>query len=125
MKITSLKSHGTIVAYRKGCRCFECDGMAEVYELANSYDDYRYMDVDENWEKRANCKGADTNIFLDPSKEKEAKVFCNQCEVKDQCLAYALKYPKEIDGMYGGFSYLNRNRAYRLYKKINRESVSV
>lgn len=99
--------------------------MGEVYELARDYHTIRYMVIEDNWERKARCKGEDTNIFLDPGREQEAKKYCNECEVKNDCLSYALKQPGTIGGMYGGFSDLNRNRAYRIHLKIRKEPVSV
>ena len=99
--------------------------MAKVYALAENYNDIRSMQIDSNWNNEAFCKGRDTNIFLDPSREAEARTYCNQCVVKDQCLSYALKKGNMISGFYGGFSDHDRNRAYRLNLKLVRESVGV
>jgi len=122
MKITSLRNHGTITAFNKGCRCSECDGMGMAHAMAQDYPKYRHMVIDDDWTKRAFCKGEDTNIFLDPAREAEAKKFCDQCMVSEQCLAYAFQGSTEVAGVYGGVSDLTRARIKRTYQRMEREA---
>jgi hypothetical protein len=42
------------------------------------------------WRELASCKGADTNIFFEESRIEEAKEFCDQCVVRDECLDDAI-----------------------------------
>jgi len=63
---------------------------------------------DQTWRDFANCKDADPNLFYtDPettgseasAQRKQAKAICNNCPVREPCLAYALKH--ELKGVWG------------------------
>jgi hypothetical protein len=58
---------------------------------------------DENWQDRALCPQVDWGIFF-PEKgvnATEAIAVCGRCEVRDQCLQFALENHIK-DGVYGG-----------------------
>ena len=57
------------------------------------------------WAKEAACFGMDPNLFYpfpgDRQGVREAVAVCNRCEVRPDCLAYALRV-HEKDGVWGG-----------------------
>jgi WhiB family redox-sensing transcriptional regulator len=66
------------------------------------------------WQERSACKETDPEAFF-PEKggsTREAKRVCARCEVKDDCLAWALK-KKEKFGIWGGLSERERNKLKR------------
>lgn len=64
--------------------------------------------------RHAACKGCDTDVFFTPSREAEALAICSGCEVRAECLAFALSLPEQIDaaGVFGGLTVAQR-RALR------------
>jgi hypothetical protein len=95
--------------------------MGIVHEMTKDYPKYRNMKIEDDWNKKAFCKGKNTNIFLDPSREAEAKKFCNQCTVSEQCLAYAFQRSTEMAGVYGGINEITRARIKRTFQRTQRE----
>ena len=73
---------------------------------SESYQDESYKNQDpELWRVLANCLGADPDLFF-PERgagTKEAKAVCSGCEVRDDCLEYALERG-EKHGIWGGLS---------------------
>ena len=68
----------------------------------------------ERWEKRALCSQTDPEAFF-PEKggsTREAKTICFRCEVRADCLDYALSHD-ERHGIWGGMSERERRRAKR------------
>lgn len=66
------------------------------------------------WQERALCAQIDPELFF-PEKggsTKEAKRICSRCEVKPECLTYALNHDERF-GIYGGMS----ERERRLLKR--------
>jgi len=67
------------------------------------------------WQRKAACRGAaadgPTGHFTQhPGERKRAIAQCwNECEVRTDCLYYALEQEDEIDGVWGGYS--KRERA--------------
>lgn len=69
---------------------------------------------DDEWRKSAACKGAATSDFFSTGQEKvrEMKRLCDTCEVRTQCLNFALE--NEITwGIYGGMTAQERNKAFK------------
>ncbi len=68
------------------------------------------------WSLLAACKGLDAAIFFpDEPGESEthmAKAVCSCCPVVVACLEYALTH-RELDGIWGGHSELDRRRVVR------------
>jgi len=56
------------------------------------------------WQDRGACRGADPDVFFPGPKQnaRQAKKICAVCEVKAECLAYAID--NEPLGVWGGMS---------------------
>ncbi|AMY19409.1 Transcriptional regulator WhiB2 [Rhodococcus sp. PBTS 1] len=71
-------------------------------------------DEDDQWQERALCAQTDPEAFF-PEKggsTREAKRICLGCEVKDECLEYALANDERF-GIWGGLSERERRRLKR------------
>lgn len=80
------------------------DGFEELYEAAE----------DDQWQERALCAQTDPEAFF-PEKggsTREAKRICLGCEVRDECLDYALAHDERF-GIWGGLSERERRRLKR------------
>jgi WhiB family redox-sensing transcriptional regulator len=67
------------------------------------------------WAKQAKCLQADPDTFF-PEKggsTREAKRICTMCEVRRECLEYALENDERF-GIWGGMSERERRRHKRL-----------
>ena len=72
------------------------------------------MDPELAWQERALCAQTDPEAFF-PEKggsTREAKRICVGCEVKAECLAYALAHDERF-GIWGGLSERERRRLKR------------
>ncbi len=70
-----------------------------------------FDEVDESWQDRALCAQTDPEAFF-PEKggsTREAKRICTGCEVKAECLDYALANDERF-GIWGGLSERERRR---------------
>ncbi|MGV0834468.1 WhiB family transcriptional regulator [Mycolicibacterium thermoresistibile] len=70
--------------------------------------------ADEQWQERALCAQTDPEAFF-PEKggsTREAKRICMGCEVRDECLEYALAHDERF-GIWGGLSERERRRLKR------------
>ena len=69
---------------------------------------------DRSWQTRANCMGVDPDLFFPErgASTKEAKGVCRGCEVRLECLEYALQNG-EMFGSWGGLSEGARRRIRR------------
>lgn len=63
------------------------------------------------WMDRGNCHGVDPELFFPErgASTREAKAVCRACEVRDECLEYALDHG-EKHGIWGGRSERERRR---------------
>ncbi|BBZ06739.1 transcriptional regulator WhiB2 [Mycolicibacterium doricum] len=71
-------------------------------------------DADDLWQERALCAQTDPEAFF-PEKggsTREAKRICHGCEVRDECLDYALAHDERF-GIWGGLSERERRRLKR------------
>src|SRR5699024_215552 len=71
-------------------------------------------DEEESWQERALCAQTDPEAFF-PEKggsTREAKKICTGCEVKAECLEYALANDERF-GIWGGLSERERRRIKR------------
>lgn len=71
-------------------------------------------DGEEQWQERALCAQTDPEAFF-PEKggsTREAKRICMGCEVRDDCLEYALAHDERF-GIWGGLSERERRRLKR------------
>ena len=62
-----------------------------------------------SWTARALCAEVDTDLFFPEKGEstRNAKRVCFACEVRAECLDYALQRP-DLLGVWGGMSYRER-----------------
>ncbi len=76
--------------------------------------DALFDEVEETWQDRALCAQTDPEAFF-PEKggsTREAKRICSGCDVKAECLDYAL-HKDERFGIWGGLSERERRRLKR------------
>ena len=67
--------------------------------------------ADLDWQDQALCAQTDPEVFF-PEKggsAREAKAVCRSCEVRAECLGYALDHDERF-GIYGGLSARERRR---------------
>ncbi len=69
---------------------------------------------DHSWQLAANCLGVDPDLFFPErgASTKEAKAVCQACEVRGDCLEYALANGEKF-GIWGGLSERERRRIRR------------
>ena len=77
--------------------------------------------TDRRWQERANCLGVDPDLFFPErgASTKEAKAVCGGCEVKSECLEYALRHGEKF-GIWGGMSERERRRIRRQRALVRR-----
>ena len=76
--------------------------------------DALFDNIEDQWQDRALCAQTDPEAFF-PEKggsTREAKRICQGCEVKPECLEYAL-HKDERFGIWGGLSERERRRLKR------------
>jgi WhiB family redox-sensing transcriptional regulator len=83
----------------------------------------------ETWRDEAACVGSDTEIFFsDDSKystvtqremEKQAKLICAECVVRDDCLDYAVTNGITT-GTWGGMSAADRRKALKATRTVTK-----
>lgn len=79
----------------------ELDVLADMFDSAE----------EQEWQERALCAQTDPEAFF-PEKggsTREAKRICQGCEVKDDCLEYALAHDERF-GIWGGLSERERRK---------------
>jgi WhiB family redox-sensing transcriptional regulator len=88
-------------------------GLADVYDPG--FPGFTAVDADEQtWQERALCAETDPEAFF-PEKggsTREAKKICTGCEVRSDCLEYALGNDERF-GIWGGLSERERRRLRR------------
>lgn len=69
-----------------------------------------------DWRDRSNCGDLPTSIFFPENAQSDkvwdrARAICSECEVRVECLAFALSYEELEDrwGMYAGLTPNERN----------------
>ena len=69
---------------------------------------------DKRWQEQANCLGVDPDLFFPErgASTREAKSVCSNCEVRADCLEYALVNGEKF-GIWGGLSERERRRLRR------------
>jgi WhiB family transcriptional regulator, redox-sensing transcriptional regulator len=82
----------------------------------------RHGSGDEGWEERAACRGADVELFFSVEEEdqKRALEFCARCEVRSECLEYAVAN-REMYGIWGGMPESDRRSLIRDMRRRERE----
>ena len=97
------------------------NGISEdvVTELSQAVDTDELADIfglpeEASWQERALCSQTDPEAFF-PEKggsTREAKKICTGCEVRAECLEYALQHDERF-GIWGGLSERERRRLKR------------
>ena len=69
---------------------------------------------ERRWQEEANCLGVDPDLFFPErgASTREAKAVCRGCEVRVDCLEYALAHGEKF-GIWGGLSERERRRVRR------------
>ena len=83
----------------------DADVLAQLFELG---------EPEQEWQERALCAQTDPEAFF-PEKggsTREAKRICAGCEVRHECLEYALEHDERF-GIWGGLSERERRRLKR------------
>ncbi|GGG12662.1 transcriptional regulator WhiB2 [Rhodococcoides trifolii] len=86
----------------------------EIPRLTLVQFDETFESLEDQWQERALCAQTDPEAFF-PEKggsTREAKRICLGCEVKDECLDYALAHDERF-GIWGGLSERERRRLKR------------
>ena len=67
-----------------------------------------------SWQDYANCRGADADLFFPErgASTRKAKAICNACEVREECLSFAINNGEKF-GIWGGMSERERRRVRR------------
>ena len=67
-----------------------------------------------SWQDYANCRGADADLFFPErgASTRKAKAICNECEVRGECLDFAIVNGEKF-GIWGGMSERERRRVRR------------
>jgi WhiB family transcriptional regulator, redox-sensing transcriptional regulator len=86
------------------------------------------LDIEEGerrWQERANCLGVDPDLFFPErgASTREAKAVCGSCEVRPECLEYALDHAEKF-GIWGGLSERERRRLRRQRALARRNAAS-
>jgi WhiB family redox-sensing transcriptional regulator len=84
------------------------DPEQDLGELTDLFD---ALEDEQDWQERALCAQTDPEAFF-PEKggsTREAKRICLGCEVKDECLEYALAHDERF-GIWGGLSERERRK---------------
>ena len=82
-------------------------------------------DGDGRWQEKANCLGVDPDLFFPErgASTREAKAVCRGCEVRGDCLEYALAHGEKF-GIWGGLSERERRRVRR-QRALERRGLAV
>jgi WhiB family redox-sensing transcriptional regulator len=80
---------------------------------------------ERRWQERANCLGVDPDLFFPErgASTREAKGVCGGCEVRLECLEYALCNGEKF-GIWGGLSERERRRLRRQRALARRAAAS-
>jgi WhiB family redox-sensing transcriptional regulator len=72
------------------------------------------MDERLAWQDRANCKGANADLFFPErgASTRAAKAICRECQVREECLEFAITTGEKF-GIWGGLSERERRRIRR------------
>ncbi len=78
------------------------------------------------WVLQAACKGVDVDIFfpkntgnklIDDANEAEAKQICASCDVREDCLEYAIGNREDLSGgIFGGLTYKEIGQLIKSYR---------
>lgn len=70
--------------------------------------------VDQNWRSAAACAGSNVDLWfaVGAAEHKQAKQVCRGCDVRRECLMYAMEAPVD-HGIWGGLTERERRRFRR------------
>jgi WhiB family redox-sensing transcriptional regulator len=80
-----------------------------------------------NWQERAACRGADTDLFYPPrgynihDYKKVIETYCDNCPVRQDCLDYAIENCENL-GIWGGLPAIGRRRLKASSRKLQRSA---
>jgi len=79
---------------------------------------------DHAWQDHANCLGVDPDLFFPErgASTREAKEVCRGCEVRHDCLEFALQNGEKF-GIWGGLSERERRRIRRQRAQVARSTI--
>lgn len=79
---------------------------------------------ERRWQEQANCLGVDPDLFFPErgASTREAKSVCRGCEVRVDCLEYALAHGEKF-GIWGGLSERERRRVRRQRALERRDAI--
>lgn len=82
------------------------------------------IEPDPDWHDYANCLGVDPDLFFPErgASTREAKEVCRSCEVRHDCLEYALQNGEKF-GIWGGLSERERRRIRRQRAQVARNTI--
>jgi WhiB family redox-sensing transcriptional regulator len=80
---------------------------------------------DEDWHDYANCLGVDPDLFFPErgASTRESKEVCRGCEVRHDCLEFALQNGEKF-GIWGGLSERERRRIRRIRSQANKATIA-
>lgn len=81
-----------------------------LFDLTQDFD-LLFDAVEQDWQEQALCAQTDPEAFF-PEKggsTREAKRICQACQVRDECLEFALEHDERF-GIWGGLSERERRR---------------
>jgi WhiB family transcriptional regulator, redox-sensing transcriptional regulator len=86
-------------------------GLADVLTMLPVRADLMHDDQIESWQDRALCAQTDPEAFFPErgGSVREAKRVCRSCEVRTECLQYAIEHDEKY-GVWGGMSERERRR---------------
>lgn len=86
---------------------------------------FTQTDEAKRWQEEANCLGVDPDLFFPErgASTREAKAVCAGCEVRVDCLEYALANGEKF-GIWGGLSERERRRLRRQRALARRNAAS-
>lgn len=71
----------------------------------------------EHWSTMAKCRGTEDTLFCEASEQKRARLFCQGCAVRVECLAEALDNRIEW-GVWGGMTERERRTLLRRNSQV-------
>ena len=89
----------------------DADEVRLVVDLVRDHDPGVEVEEEPSWQERALCAQTDPEAFF-PEKggsTREAKKVCMVCDVRTECLSYALAHDERF-GIWGGLSERERRR---------------
>jgi WhiB family redox-sensing transcriptional regulator len=91
------------------------EGETPPYTLDVSLPVAKYLERNSDWRNEANCRGNEGTIFFalrSVKHQEEAISMCTVCEVRLQCLNFAIRN-EEKNGIWGGVNFRRINEATR------------